>query len=43
MVGFAPIAEDVYCVVFTEHSDTYRIISLGPALAREVRAYARQV
>jgi len=43
MVGFAPIGQDVYCVVFTEQDGIYRIISLRPARPKEVRAYARQI
>jgi uncharacterized DUF497 family protein len=43
MVGFAPIGRKVYCVVFTEHDDIYRIISLRKALPKEVRAYASQI
>lgn len=43
MVGFAPIDQTVYCVVFTERSNGYRIISLRKALPREVRAYADQI
>ena len=41
MVGFAPIGRDVYCIVFTEEDDVYRIISLRKALPREVGDYAR--
>jgi uncharacterized DUF497 family protein len=43
MVGFAPIGREVYCIVFTEDDDVYRIISLRKALPREVRDYARQI
>ena len=43
MIGFAPIGQKVYCVVFTENNDIYRIISLRKALPREVRAYASQI
>ncbi len=43
MVGFAPIGLKVYCVVFTENNDVYRIISLRKALPKEVRAYASQI
>ena len=43
MVGFAPIGRTVYCVVFTECPDGYRIISLRKALPKEVRHYARHV
>ncbi len=43
MVGFAPIGKTVYCVVFTEANDVYRIISLRKALPKEVRGYANQI
>ncbi len=43
MVGFAPIGRTVYCVVFTEEDDVYRIISLRKALPKEVRIYASQI
>ena len=40
-IGYAPIGSDVYCVVFTNDHEVYRIISLRPARPQEVRAYAR--
>ena len=43
MEGFAPIGRTVYCVVFAEKGDVYRIISLRKALPKEVRAYASQI
>jgi hypothetical protein len=43
MVGFAPIGRTVYCVVFTERDDGYRIVSLRKALPKEVRAYASRI
>ena len=43
MIGYAPIGATVYCVVFTESNDHYRIISLRPATPREVRNYASQI
>ena len=43
MIGFAPIGRKVYCVVFTENDEVYRIISLRKALPKEVRAYANQI
>ncbi|AUB84777.1 hypothetical protein THSYN_14020 [Candidatus Thiodictyon syntrophicum] len=43
MVGFAPIGRTVYCVVFVEDEDVYRIISLRKALPKEVRDYARKI
>jgi uncharacterized DUF497 family protein len=42
-VGFAPIGRTVYCVVFTETPDGYRIISLRKALPKEIRHYARHI
>jgi hypothetical protein len=38
-VGFAPIGWRIYCVVFTEEHDCYRIISLREATNREKRFY----
>lgn len=43
MVGFAPIGRTVYCVVFTERDDGYRVVSLRKALPKEVRAYASRL
>lgn len=43
MIGFAPIGRKVYCVIFTENDDIYRIISLRKALPKEVRVYANQI
>ena len=47
MIGYAPIDDRVYCVVFvdrgdTTHSVTRRIISLRKANMREVKDYAKQ-
>lgn len=42
-IGFAPIARAVYCVVYVDEGDAYRIISLRSATPREVRDYARQI
>lgn len=38
-VGFAPLADRVYCVVFVQRGDVYRIVSLRRASAREVNQY----
>ena len=38
-VGFAPIGERIYCVVFTEENDCYRVISLRGATNSEKRTY----
>jgi uncharacterized DUF497 family protein len=44
MVGFAPIGNDVYCVVFVEREDdVMRVISLRKATKQEVRDYANQI
>jgi len=43
MIGYAPIGSTVYCVVFTELHDNYRVISLRTATPREVRKYASQI
>ena len=44
MVGFAPIGNDVYCVVFVEREDdVMRVISLRKATKQEVRDYADQI
>jgi len=40
---YAPIGSKVYAVVFCEQDDSYRIISLRPAEAREVRYYASKI
>ncbi|MBU0501380.1 MAG: BrnT family toxin [Gammaproteobacteria bacterium] len=42
-VGFAPIGRTVYCLVFTQEDECYRIISLRKAEPREVRYYARHI
>ena len=42
-IGYAPIRDRVYCVVFTERSRVYRIISLRKANKREVKSYASQI
>ncbi|WPL18294.1 hypothetical protein Thiowin_03360 [Thiorhodovibrio winogradskyi] len=38
-IGFAPIGNRIYCVVFTEENDVYRIISLRQAENHEKRTY----
>lgn len=43
MIGYAPIDERVYCVVFTDRGDERRVISLRKANIREVKWYASQV
>lgn len=39
-IGFAPIGEDVFCVVFVQRGDVFRVISLRRASRKEVRSYA---
>ena len=43
MIGYAPIGDRVFCVVFTDRDDQRRIISLRKANAREVKRYASQI
>ena len=43
MIGYAPIAARVYCVVFVDRDDIRRIISLRKANSREVHHYAEQI
>ena len=42
-IGIAPIGRVLYCVVFTEDDDVYRLISLRKATPSEVRDYARHI
>ncbi len=39
-IGFAPIAQRVYCVVYTQRGSNTHIISLRKANPREVKKYA---
>ena len=43
MIGFAPIGERLYCVVFTDRGADRRIISLRKANAREVKRYVDRI
>ena len=44
LIGFAPIGQTVYRVVFVERADNVmRVISLREATKKEVRNYASQV
>lgn len=43
MIGFAPIEDRVFCVVFTDRGGTRRIISLRKANDREAKSYASKV
>jgi len=39
-IGFAPIGEEVFCVVFVQRGEVFRVISLRRASRKEVRSYA---
>jgi len=41
-IGFAPIGDRLYCVVFTDRGDVRRIISLRRATKQEVKYYVEQ-
>ena len=43
MVGYAPIGQRVFCVVYTDRGQERRIISLRKANDREVRRYASEI
>ncbi len=43
MIGYAPIGERVFCVVFVDRDEERRIISLRKANDREVKKYASQI
>ena len=43
MVGYAPIGQRVFCVVYTDRGRERRIISLREANAREVKRYASEI
>ena len=43
MIGYAPIDNRVYCVVYTDRDNLRRIISLRKANKREVTSYANQI
>ncbi len=42
-IGYGPIADRLYCVVFTRRGDGLRIISLRKANNREFDRYVRQI
>lgn len=42
MVGYAPMGQRLYCVVFVDRDDGRRIISLRRANAREVARYEQE-
>jgi hypothetical protein len=41
-IGFAPIGDRLYCVVFTDRGAVRRIISLRRATKQEVKYYVEQ-
>ncbi|MBF0294704.1 MAG: BrnT family toxin [Magnetococcales bacterium] len=41
MIGYAPLEDRLYCVVFVDRGDVRRIISLRKANSREVKAYVQ--
>ena len=43
MIGYAPIENRVYCVIYTDRDSIRRIISLRKANKREVTYYANQI
>jgi uncharacterized DUF497 family protein len=43
MIGFAPIEDRVYCVVYVDRNHQRRIISLRKANKREVNSYEIKV
>ncbi|NOQ77612.1 MAG: BrnT family toxin [Methylococcaceae bacterium] len=43
MIGYAPIDNRVYCVVYTDRDGIRRIISLRKENKREVTYYANQI
>ncbi len=43
MIGYAPIENRVFCVVYTDRNSVRRIISLRKANRREVKKYANQI
>lgn len=43
MIGYAPIGERVYCLVFTDRGADRRIISLRKANSREVKRYVDRI
>jgi uncharacterized DUF497 family protein len=39
LIGFAPIAKRLYCIVYTERNENIHVISLRKANTREVKRY----
>jgi len=42
-IGYGPIGQRLYCVVFVDRGDTLRIISLRKANNREISRYEAQI
>lgn len=40
--GYVPIERHLYCVVFTQRCETFRVISLRRANSRKVKRYGQQ-
>jgi len=43
IIGYAPIGDRVFCVVFVDRGAVRRIISLRKANSREVRQYVQRI
>ena len=43
MIGYVPIGDRVFCVVFVDREEVRRIISLRKANDREVKRYASEI
>jgi uncharacterized DUF497 family protein len=41
-IGYAQMDGQLYCVVFTQRGDMFRVISLRRANSREVKRYVEQ-
>lgn len=41
MIGYAPLEDRLYCVVFVDRGDVRRIISLRKANSREAKTYVQ--
>lgn len=41
-IGYAQVDGHLYCVVFTQRGDVFRVISLRKANSREVKRYVEQ-
>lgn len=41
-IGYAPIDGHLYCVLFTQRGEAFRVISIRRANSREVKRYVEQ-